>query len=58
MIEDPGPDPSPWRELLELLRAERAYFLFPLVVGCGLCGLVLIGAQAVGPLAPFLYPGW
>lgn len=57
-MADADPDHSPWRELWELLREERAYFLFPLVVGCGLCALALLGAQAAGPLAPFIYPGW
>jgi len=54
--EDLDGDSSPWRELLELLWEERRYFLLPLVVGLSLAALGLIGAQAAGPLAPFLYP--
>lgn len=58
MPEDDERDFSPWGELLELLREERAFFLMPLALGAGLCGLLLVGAQLAGPLAPFLYPGW
>lgn len=42
------------REFLEFLRQEKKFWLIPIVIILGLCGLLLVSAQG-SAVAPFIY---
>ncbi len=44
------------RDFLAFLKEERLWWILPLLLLLLLLGLLMLGANAAGPLAPFLYP--
>jgi hypothetical protein len=44
------------RDFLAFLREEKLWWLLPLLLVLLLLGLLALGANSAGPLAPFIYP--